>query len=184
VEGPPAAGHARQLAEHFAADDAAVGSGLLDHPWRRKRRRDVGRPADHARLARNLRHVTRAVDTILQRQDRGLVAEHRANQWQGCRIVVRLHGHDDDIDRPHRRGVSFGRRMHREPAERRTPNLQPAGTDGREVGATCDERDVVPRARQPGAVVPADRARPQDGKLHRYPPRCGTSPCAPLKRRL
>ena len=42
---------ARQRAEHFAKDDAAVGARLFDDAGRGKRRRDVGDAAEHRRLA-------------------------------------------------------------------------------------------------------------------------------------
>ena len=103
-----AIGQPRQLAEHFAKDDAPVRAGLLDDAGRGKRRRDVGHAAEHRRLADRAASSPCAVDAVLQRQDRRVRPEHRRDERQRGGVVVRLDGDDDDIDRADARRVVFG----------------------------------------------------------------------------
>ena len=59
--------------EHFAKRDAPVGARLLDHAWRRERRRDVRRAAHDGALPDDGGNGVRTVHAVLQREnDRGL----------------------------------------------------------------------------------------------------------------
>ena len=73
-------------------------------------------------------------------------------------VVVGLHRDDHDIDGPDLRRVLFRPRAHGEAPERRAPDLQPALADRRQVRPARDERHVVPRPRELGAVIAADGA--------------------------
>ena len=156
----------RQLPEDFAEHDTAVRTGLLDHAGPPECGRDIGGPAKHRLFTHHGSDFGGAVDAVLNREDRCGGTEQRRDHRQGRGVVISLDGHDHDVDRPDLRRVLFRACVNGEVAEVPALDLKPVLTDGREMSAARDERDVVSRPRELRAVVAADRAGAEDRKTH------------------
>ena len=150
--------HARQLAEHLAEHDAAMGAGLLDDARSAQRGRDVGRAAEDRPLAvlrRPRPTLSTPFCTVSTDVRRPSIGRSSGSAVALSYVLTAIH---HDIDRPDLRRVFFGRRPDGEIAEHRAPDLEAALPDRREVRAARDERDVVPGSRQLRAVIAAHGA--------------------------
>ena len=130
-----------QRTKHLAKDDPTVRSCLLDDPWGHHRGGDVRGAANHRLLSDHRRDVLRAVDAVLNGQDRGFRAKHRPDEWQRGGIVVGLHRDDHHIDLTDTRGVFFGWSGDGKVTQHRAANDEPSLTNRLEMRPARDERD-------------------------------------------
>jgi hypothetical protein len=142
-----------------------VRAGLLDDARPGERRGDVGGAAHDARLSDDRRRVGRAVHAVLQRQHRRFRPRERAQQRQRRRVVVRLHGEQDELARADRGRVGLGTQACDELAARRLHDESPPA-DGVEVRTARDDGHVVAGAGELRRVVASDRARADDRDSH------------------
>jgi len=143
-----------------------MGASLIDDSRLGKGRRDVGDAADDGSLAETLRQLIDAVHAVLQRQNGRIRPDHRCNHVERRGIVVGLDRHDDDIHRANERCVLFCTRTHRKVPECRTANLESALANGRQMLTARDEGDVMSRADELRAIVPANCTGAEDGEDH------------------
>jgi len=158
----------RQFTKYLSENDAPVNARLLDDTGRSQCGCNVGRAADHGPLTYDRSNILKAIDAVLNRDDGGLGTEHRRNERQCGRIVIRLHREDDDIDGTDECRVLFGRRVHAKVAERWTSDQESAFTDRGEMRPSGDEGDVMTGAGEFRTVVAADGTGSQNCNPHNY----------------
>ena len=142
-----------------------VRARLLDQARRRNGGGDVGCAAEHVCAADDGGDVARALDAILQRQDDGAGRGERREHRERRAVVVGLDGEEHQVLRAHVRRRVGCAGVDRELATRRADG-QPTLTNGRQVRAAREERDLVSGARQQGAVIAADGSGSDDSDPH------------------
>ena len=118
TDGADTVGQPWRITEHFAHDDAAVGSGLFDHAGFDDGGRDVSRAADDRPFSIAGGQLGDAVHAVLQREDRRVGPEHRRDQRQRRLVVVRFHRDQHDVDATDPGWILLGGSPHCEVAER------------------------------------------------------------------
>jgi len=179
VDGANTSGESRQLAKDFSKYDSTMGAGLLDHPGCGQCGGYVGRATYHGAFPDNSRDLLCAVNAILECQHGRLRTKHRRDLRQRRRIVVGLHGEEDDVYWSYPRRVFFHRRPDREVAEHRAANGEAVLAHGREMCASRNKGHVMTGTSEPGSVITADSAGSKNRETHPYRSRFPNSAARP-----
>jgi hypothetical protein len=117
-------------------------------------------------LANRACDVVDAIDAVLQREHTRLGSYERRQHRQRARIVVRLHGVENDVDRSDPLRIVLRGRVHGEVTKPRTAHFQAAAPNGIQMRASRNKRDVLPALREPGPEVAPNRTGSQNGEFH------------------
>ena len=143
--------------EDLAKRDAPIRARLVDHAWRRQRRRDIRSAANDGCPPDDGGNGVRTVDPVLERQDDRRLTDQRAEQRQRRVVVVSLHREKYEVHVADDDGVLPGSRADL-PVAQRAPHPHPLRPDRVQVHAPRDEHHVMAGSRQQRSVVAADSA--------------------------
>ena len=143
-----------------------IGAGLADHPRRDDRAGDEGGAAHHRVAPEDRDQPLVRVDAVLQRNDRGLRPDDRADLLAGALDIPQLDAQQHVIDEADAGQVVGGlggpdQRLAAVALDPETVRLH-----RREMRAARDKGDVRPGLGQRGAVGPADPAGADDRDAH------------------
>jgi Protein of unknown function (DUF763) len=143
-------------AVELAEGHPLIGAGLADHAGRDDGAGDECCAAHHRLIPEDKDHSLGSVDTVLQRDDRGLRPDYWTDLLSGRLDVPQFDAQQNDIDRADAGDVVGGVSRPDMGLAAITLDTQPVFVDCRQMGAARDEDRVRPGFGERGAIGPAD----------------------------
>jgi hypothetical protein len=152
-------------AVHLAEHDAGRASRVSDDAGLGDPREDVGGAAHDVSPPNDTLDLLLVVDSVLERDDCGLLPKERAEAACSCFVVERLDAEQHVVGRPDVGGV-VGRGKCDVEVTPRAPDPEPMVAKRLEMSSTCDELNVDAGEREAPAEVATNPAGSINRQLH------------------